>query len=158
MLSGEEKREQLKDEVNQSEQEARMVLPGIQALFGFQLMAAFNANFKTLLSQGLQNLHLLALICVAVAVMLVLTPAAYHRLAEPGRVSRFLANIAGRFLFFGMIPMMLGIVLDVYVIAVLVTSSAGFAACVSLALFAGFTLLWFVFPLGIRRRARSRAT
>lgn len=28
--------ESLKDEVNHSEQEARMVLPGIQALFGFQ--------------------------------------------------------------------------------------------------------------------------
>ena len=29
-------------------EEARMVLPGIQALFGFQLMAIFNDKFRTL--------------------------------------------------------------------------------------------------------------
>ena len=46
-------------------EECRMVLPGIQALFGFQLIAVFNAGFHERLSQGLQRLHLLAIALVA---------------------------------------------------------------------------------------------
>ena len=42
-------------------EEARMVLPGIQALFGFQLVAAFNQRF-TELSPSNQYLHYVALI------------------------------------------------------------------------------------------------
>ena len=36
--------------------EARMVLPGIQALFGFQLIAVFNERFRSL-PQFEQTLH-----------------------------------------------------------------------------------------------------
>jgi hypothetical protein len=144
--------ESVEEEINQCEQEARMVLPGIQALFGFQLMATFNPNFKTLLSQNLQNLHLVALVCVALSVMLVLTPAAYHRQAESGKVSRYFADLASRFLSLGMVPLMFGIVLDVFVISFLVTQSRATALITSVALLVGFVSLWFIFPRFCRRR------
>jgi antibiotic biosynthesis monooxygenase (ABM) superfamily enzyme len=68
-----------------------MVLPGAQALFGFQLIAVFSQRFEAL-SEHQQILHLTALFPVAVAIALVMTPAIYHRLAEPHSVSRtFLA-------------------------------------------------------------------
>ncbi|MDQ2943358.1 MAG: hypothetical protein M3R21_06785 [Candidatus Dormibacteraeota bacterium] len=38
--------------------EGRMVLPGIQALFGFQLIAVFNQTFSQRLSPAEQYLHL----------------------------------------------------------------------------------------------------
>jgi hypothetical protein len=60
-----------------------MVLPGIQALFGFQLIAVFNTGVAEKLSQGEQELHLLAIALVAVSVALVMTPAAYQRLTGP---------------------------------------------------------------------------
>src|SRR6266481_2681346 len=41
--------------------ECRMVLPGIQALFGFQLIAVFNARFEEKLSFSELRLHLLAI-------------------------------------------------------------------------------------------------
>jgi hypothetical protein len=41
-------------------EEARMVLPGLQALFGFQMMSIFNARFETL-PLGDQRLHLFAI-------------------------------------------------------------------------------------------------
>src|SRR5690242_18672888 len=44
-------------------EEARMVLPGIQALFGFQLIAVFNERFRQL-PQFEQTLHYAALIMV----------------------------------------------------------------------------------------------
>ena len=37
--------EDLRHEANLLEQEARMILPGIQTLFGFQLVTAFNDHF-----------------------------------------------------------------------------------------------------------------
>ena len=38
-------RESLKEQARSTHEEARMVLPGIQALFGFQLIAVFNRPF-----------------------------------------------------------------------------------------------------------------
>ena len=47
--------------------ECRMVLPGIQAIFGFQLIAAFNERFAKELGPGEQLLHLAAMCLVALA-------------------------------------------------------------------------------------------
>src|SRR5215471_2224426 len=69
-------------------EECRMVLPGIQALFGFQLIAVFNHPFFELLGRGEQIAHLVALAMTAVAVALVMTPAAYHRQVHPDAVSK----------------------------------------------------------------------
>jgi Family of unknown function (DUF6328) len=43
-------------------EEARMVLPGIQALFGFQLMAVFNQRFNEL-TAGEQLIHYMPCYC-----------------------------------------------------------------------------------------------
>jgi Family of unknown function (DUF6328) len=48
-------------------EEARMVLPGIQALFGFQLIAAFNETFRQL-EPPEQLLHFFSLVLVALAI------------------------------------------------------------------------------------------
>src|SRR6185312_6704027 len=60
-------------------EECRMVLPGIQALFGFQLIAVFNQGFGEKLSQAQQVLHLVALVLTTLSMALVMTPAALHR-------------------------------------------------------------------------------
>ena len=56
-----------------------MVLPGIQALFGFQLIAVFNQGFGEKLSHGAQLVHLAALVLTVLATVLVMTPAALQR-------------------------------------------------------------------------------
>jgi len=76
-------RESRSDTVTHLLEECRMVLPGIQALFGFQLIAVFNPAFSEKLHWYEQCLHLTAIGLVAIAVALVMTPAAYHRQAEP---------------------------------------------------------------------------
>ena len=50
--------------------ECRMVLPGIQALFGFHLIAVFNSNFQLLLTNLEQILHLFALALMAISIAL----------------------------------------------------------------------------------------
>jgi hypothetical protein len=62
-----------------------MVLPGIQALFGFQLIAVFNERFKEL-TEDEQLIHFSAVL-VTIAIALIMTPAAYHRLAEQTTIS-----------------------------------------------------------------------
>jgi hypothetical protein len=63
-------------------EECRMVLPGIQALFGFQLIAVFNQGFDEKLTSGEQQLHFLALFLVALSAALVMAPAAIHRQSQ----------------------------------------------------------------------------
>ncbi|HWI24000.1 MAG TPA: DUF6328 family protein, partial [Lysobacter sp.] len=55
-------------------EECRIVLPGIQALFGFQLAVVFSERFDRILTHAQQVLHLLAMALVAVAIALIMTP------------------------------------------------------------------------------------
>jgi len=82
-----------------------MVLPGIQALFGFQLIAVFSQSFDQKLSGAEQRLHLLAIGLVAVAIALVMAPAAYHRQAAPRHVSNAFIDVSTRLLLCSMLPL-----------------------------------------------------
>ncbi|HSR65457.1 MAG TPA: DUF6328 family protein, partial [Xanthomonadaceae bacterium] len=64
-----------------------MVLPGMQALFGFQLIVVFSERFGVELTHGEQRVHLLAIGLVALAIALIMTPAAYHRQTDPEQVT-----------------------------------------------------------------------
>src|SRR5215213_3557926 len=73
-------------------EECRTVVPGMQALFGFQLIAVFNTTFREQLSSTERILHLTAIVLVTIAIALVMAPAALHRQTEPMAVSRRLAE------------------------------------------------------------------
>jgi hypothetical protein len=126
-------------------EECRMVLPGIQALFGFQLMAVFNPKFWGLVDSH-RVVHLVAIGLVAVAVALVMTPAAYHRLAMRNSVSQSFIDLSSRLLLCSMFPLLVGICLDFYVISTMILSDAGWGMALSLALTTVFGSLWFGLP------------
>ena len=129
-----------------------MVLPGIQAVFGFQLIAVFNERFAQL-SDTLRIAHFASLSLVVVAVALIMTPAAYDRLAEPDLVSRrFLATTA-TLLTTAMAVFGCAIAAEMFVIASLVADSATLGVVSCVAALALFAILWFVLPL---RRARRK--
>ena len=85
-----------------------MVLPGIQALFGFQLIAVFNETFEEKLSRVEQLLHLAAIVLVTVAIALVMAPAALHRRTQPREVSTRFIDLSSGLLVAGMFPLALG--------------------------------------------------
>jgi hypothetical protein len=146
--------ETLAKQAQQAIEEARMVLPGIQALFGFQLVAVFNARF-TQLSFLDQLLHFSALVLVAIATALIMTPAAYHRQVELGAVSAYFVRMSSKIIAIAMIPLMLGLCLDVYILGKLITGWVSFGAAVGGMLLTIFAVLWFVFPwLALRWRMR----
>lgn len=144
-------RESLKDEMRNVIEEARMVIPGIQALFGFQTMAVFNSRFEDLPTPAVAA-YLIGLGLLALAIGLVMTPAAYHRIAERGRVSRRMIVLSSRLITAGLVPLMFGIALDVYVVCVAAMGDPRLGVAGAAVVLAVFTTLWFVFPISRRRR------
>ncbi|GAB6196222.1 DUF6328 family protein [Lysobacter xanthus] len=130
-------------------EECRMVLPGVQALFGFQLVAVFSERFDKALSAHEKLLHLGSIALVVVAIALIMTPAAYHRLTGPDRVSAHFIRLSTRLLMAGMPVLMLALSLDAYLVARLIAGPDA-AIGVALALLAVFVSLWFVLPVASR--------
>jgi hypothetical protein len=142
----ESERESLSNSVSHILEECRMVLPGIQALFGFQLVAVFNTPFWDKLTAGEQRIHLLALVLLGVSIALIMTPAAYHRQAEPETISRTFVLLSSRVLRWGLIPLAGAICLDVYLIARLILHSQIAGLFISFFLLIVFIALWAVLP------------
>jgi len=135
-------------------EECRTVLPGIQGLFGFQLVAVFSSHFHDSLSRGEQHLHLLAIALIAVAIAFIMTPAALHRQGDPCEVTRRFVRVSTKLLLASMIPLTLGLSIDFYLVA-RVTADSGVASLFAAVLFAVFVGLWFVAPPLWNRRSEQ---
>ena len=133
-------------------EECRMVLPGIQALFGFQLIAVFNQGFDQKLSGPGQMVHLAALILTALSMALVMTPAALHRLAEPMEVSERFLWLATNLILAGMVPLAVAVGLDSYVVASIVLGRETPAIVLGIVLMVVFAWVWFLLPLHEHRK------
>ena len=123
-----------------------MVLPGIQALFGFQLIAVFNQGFDQKLSSGEQQLHFAALLLSALAATLVMTPAAIHRQSQQRFVSERFIWLSSLLLLTSMFPLALGLSLDVYLIARVVFGTPVLGIAFAALLLAVLMLLWMILP------------
>ena len=126
--------------------ECRMVLPGIQALFGFQLIAVFNERFAKELTRFEQCLHFAAISLVAIAVALVMTPAAYHRSHGSRDVTDTFIHVSSVLLLSSMVPLAAGLSLDFHLIAKLILGNETLAIACGAALFCVLMLFWFAFP------------
>ena len=143
----------LKDAATFLLDECRMVLPGIQALFGFQLIAVFNQRFSELSSQA-QLLHLTSIGFVTLSIALVMAPAAYDRIAERGWASRHFITLTSQLLSWGMAMLMAGLTLEIALITRMVMDSIALGIVVALAVLTLLGSLWFVLP--IRHREHHR--
>lgn len=143
--------ESLKEQMSRIIEEARMMLPGIQALFGFQTIAVFNDRFEQLPIYA-QDCHAAALALVVVAIALVMLPAAYHRLAEPGCVSLRAIKVSSRAICYALAPLAAGLSLDIALVLYMVTESGQASAVGGTAAFILLISMWFIYPLMMRRR------
>ena len=142
--------ETLEEEATHVTDEARMVLPGVQAVLGFQLVAVFNQRFESF-SELEQLMHLAAFLLMALAMGLVMLPAAYHRQVERGCVSRRFVNLSSTVLTVAMVPLIAGVSLDTFLIARLITHHLTLSAAVAAATASVLASLWLVFPALCRR-------
>ncbi|HZU23805.1 MAG TPA: DUF6328 family protein [Terriglobales bacterium] len=134
--------------------ECRMVLPGAQALLGFQFITVFMQRFDDL-PQSLKELHIASLLLVAICTVLLITPAAYHRIVEGGEDSERFHAFASHMLLASMVFLALGVSGDFLLILLVALSSSTLAAALAAALLAFFMLLWFGSTSWIRARRNA---
>jgi uncharacterized protein DUF6328 len=131
-------------------EECRTVVPGMQALFGFQLIAVFNTTFSDNLTSAERIVHLAAIVLVTIAIVLVMAPAAVHRHMNPRSITFRFIVISSRLLMASMVPLAIGICLDVYLVARLIVGSATIAGVIAVPLFAVFIVFWLLLPRAVR--------
>jgi hypothetical protein len=139
----------LSTKIKQVLTEARVVLPGVQALLGFQFGATLMESFATL-PRVSQYVHLACLGLLAISIVLLMAPAAFHRIVEHGENTPRMHGFASAMLLSAMVPLALGIAGDSYVVVQKVLQSESVALLVgglALLLFYG---LWFGLTLAIR--------
>lgn len=130
--------------------EARMVLPGAQALLGFQLSVTLMEAFDDL-PRSLQLAHLAGLGCIALSVVLLMTPAAYHRIVEEGEATEHFHRVASRLVLAAMVPLTVGICVDLLIVTQRITESFTLGA-IAAAAAAVFVLgMWFGLTSALRR-------
>lgn len=145
-------RQSLSDSVGNILEEARMILPGTQTLFGFQLIVVFNSHFQDWLSPWERYLHLGATMLVATATAMLMAPAAYHRRVEPEEASRQFVMLASKLLAWSLVPLMLAISADFYLVASLVTGDFLVSVALASFLLTVFVGFWYILPWWAKQR------
>jgi hypothetical protein len=135
-------------------EEARVILPGVQALFGFQTIAVFNERFADLETYA-KVCHLLGLALVVVTVAMVMTPAVYYR-ARGGIASEHMARVSSFMIRGGLAPLALGIALDMFTVLFLATSHLLVSILASIATLLVFFVPWCVIPAAGQRLSQSQ--
>jgi hypothetical protein len=134
----------LKTKIDQALTEARVVLPGAQALLGFQLVTMFMDSFDKLPNSS-KYVHLVSLGLMALTMILLMTPAAFHRIAERGEDTPQLHRVASVLLLAAMVTLPLGICGDVYIVFCKVTGSVSTSVGIAIAVLVFFYGTWFGF-------------
>lgn len=143
--------ESLEEQATHMGGEARMLLPGVQTILGFQLMAVFNQRFEQF-SLGEQLTHYGAFLLMAVTMALMMAPAAYHRQVECDRVSGRFIVLSTRLLTLSMVPFIVAMCLDTYLIGRLITHERTMGLIAAVGIFFILTGLWFALPAIVGRR------
>ena len=142
----------LHDKIDDVLTECRVVIPGAQALLGFQLIATFMQGFEKL-PRSSQYVHLASLLLMTLSMILLMTPAAYHRIVERGEDTVRFWRHARVMLLSAMVPLAAGLAGDTYVVVAKVTASQPTAVAAAAVLLACCDGCWFLFTLYKRSRA-----
>ena len=125
-------------------EETRTVMPGTQVLFAFLLTAAFSNTFKDLDDLGRRS-YAVALLLVGVAAIVLMGPAAFHRMSESGKRAERL-HVSIRLQIVGMALLLAAITLVTFVVIRLIfddtTTGLIFGGTVGLT----GVGLWYVLP------------
>jgi hypothetical protein len=132
--------------------EARVILPGAQALLAFQFIVTLTQRFAAL-PHVWQVVHFVALGFLTLAVLLLIAPAALHRVAFGGEDDERFLEIGSRIVTVALAPLALAIATDLAVAAFVLFERANVAlASAGVALIA-LLGVWFAIPWSMSKRA-----
>src|SRR5437764_4795661 len=142
----------IKDKVENALDEARMLALGAQVLVGIEFRSFFEKGFDSLPLTS-QVLNLLGLGLMLVAIGLLISPAAYHRLVERGEDTEEIHRYTSKLMRFALKPFAVGLGVDLYVAT---QKIVGWKSGVVAGLLGLLVALFFWYLLEIYRR-RERA-
>lgn len=133
--------------------ESRVILPGVQALLGFQLIVMMSKSFDEL-PYPVRLVHLGALFALSLAMTLLIAPAAVHRLAFNGRADDRMHAIGSILVTLALIPLAAGLCADLFVALTRLFEGSVAALVVAVAAFAALIGLWYIVPMALRPAGR----
>ena len=146
--------QELRERYRELLEELRTIIPGVQVLFAFLLTVPFSARFGQLDELG-RDLYTVALLGTTLAMILLLTPASYHRIApRQQRDQRVKTGVA--LMLSGMITLALSVLVAVFTVVRFifdVATAAGVVAPVTALLI----ILWYGMPWWRRHGFEDRS-
>jgi Kef-type K+ transport system membrane component KefB len=135
-------------------EEHRVAMPGAQVLFTFLLILPFQNRFEQLTNTQ-ETVYFGAFICSAIAIVLLITPTASHRIRWRKHDKEALLQYATKTSIAALVLLAVSITASVYLVADFLfdVPTVVVATAVVAALFTGF---WFVRPLIRRVREPAR--
>ncbi len=121
-------------------------MPGIKALFGFQLIVVFSQGFQDQITKPERLIHYCAIALTALTIVLVLAPVAFHRQTVPLSPTDGFLKWAGFALGVAMAPLALALALDLHVVGYAIVHRRALSIAVSASILGACFLLWFVLP------------
>ena len=125
--------------------EARVILPGNQALLGFQLAVTLQQGFREL-PAALKLVHVVSLSLIAISTILLLAPAPYHRIVERGEETESFYSVASKLMLSSLPPMAAGIAADFFVVVYKISNRYGLSVLAAVLMFCLFCGMWFGYP------------
>jgi hypothetical protein len=145
----------LHTKIEQMLTEARVILPGVQALLGFQFVVMLTKAFEQL-PAAVRIAHLVGLLCLVLAIVLLIAPAAIHRITFGGNDDPRLHSTGSVLIAWALLPLACGLSCDLWVSLTKLFGPSGVAVAGAVAAFALLVGFWYVVPLVIRRRNRGQ--
>jgi hypothetical protein len=122
--------------------EARMVLPGVQAMLSFQFVTVFLHEFE-LLPYFAKCVHYTSLAMINLSMILLSAPAIYHHVVQHGEASESFHKLASKFLIAAMVFMVAGISLGGWLLMYKITGSVNPATVLGAAVWLVMFSTWF---------------
>jgi len=145
----EDKEQSLETRIIQALTELRIILPGAQALFGFQFSVVLTQAFAAL-PPFCKAVHVTSLLAVAVTIILLIAPAAYHRIAAKGKAEERVLRYSSRMMLLALGCLALGMAGDAYVTVHKISELPALAGGVAVAVLLAFAIMLYALPLRLR--------
>lgn len=132
----------IKEKIDHLLEETRIVLPGTQALLGFQLVAVFSDGFRGL-SDDLKILHLVSLILITITTILLMSVSAYDRIVDQDHDTEHFHTFATFMVLSALMILGIGLAGDLYLVTKVTTGSDQLSLLISGGLLFFAYFLWF---------------
>ncbi len=136
----------LSSQVDQLLTEARLIIPGAQALLGFQLTVTLTKAFSELPVEA-KVAYAAALCCLGLAVLLLMAPASLHRIGFNGEDDPQFVAIGSWFVIVAPLPLAFAIALDTYIAADRALQSPTTATALAIVAIVALLSAWYGYPV-----------